>query len=252
MNFAKILSKSYLYFLPLIFLFSACTNGNDSSKESSTKSGKQAVKSGQCILSYQEHLGDLLTQDLISKHFPEIDFANSEVIDDGSSISPKYAIYGYSWEAPGGATRQMKAGSTTINVPVYYSITFGKIAPYVIKDYEKEKDPINNFKNRYRTLTKEELAKAKEAINKQINKEEELTASQKEMASGLGGGIASRIKFEPVEGVGDAAVWDFMDKGMKVLVGSTVFFVSAKVSEDVATNQAITKALAKDLIQQCR
>jgi len=66
----------------------------------------------------------------------------------------------------------------------------------------------------------------------------------RKLGTAILGGVSSRIKFDPVAWVVDAAAWNDPAKTLDVLSGDTEFGAIVDVSADAEKNQAVAKEFA--------
>src|SRR5690606_35448764 len=124
----------------------------------------------------------------------------------------------YSW--PGDRTRLVKVSTFEVETPIPNRVAISWIRK---KDADRA---LEQFQLTYRNLSDEEKAEAVAAVEAQLAKQtENLPEDQKALASGLGKSLIEASHFEPVEGVGSAAVWDggALVNSLKVLDRDTEF-----------------------------
>ncbi|MDX1650949.1 MAG: hypothetical protein R3277_00540 [Brumimicrobium sp.] len=126
---------------------------------------------------------------------------------------------------------------------------YNKVGVGNLKIFENQEKATTYFNNSHRVPTKEEL----EMLNKEIDKQGDkkgLTDDQKEMGKSMSEGVASKIAFESVSGLGDIAVWDVYSERLDVLVGTFQFGVIVHTSQGKEANIEKAKAIAKEIIEQ--
>lgn len=134
--------------------------------------------------------------------------------------------------------------------------------PHVGKMMFPEKDRIElrwvkatsleNFKNNYRTPTKEELANAekgmKENIAEQV-KQGKITQEQADMATGLGSSLGSGVSYDVVNNVGEYSLWNNKDKNLSVFYKGLQFQLAVYLGDE-AVNKAKAIAIAQMIIKE--
>lgn len=240
------MKTKYLVAIPLGILFSIAISCNDNPKTTLPTDHEEAAMNTEatsCFERYSTQYDKLLTKADISKQYP-IDFAKAEKEYDTTNTSPSYEEMVYSW--PSERTRTLEVMGNQYTLPVDNKIGVGSIRFFS----EDEKFPLKRFKSMY-DLSDVEKENAQKSIAKEVDKHGELDKPSKKTAKKLTGSILSNMKFTPVNGVGDAAVWDYMESGLIVLKGRTRFTVFVDVGTDHKKDVALAKELAKSILAKC-
>ena len=204
---------------------------------------------GECILSYQRKMDELLPLAVIKKHYvgdmtaAKMSYRKSKPEDDASTDE-----YAHSW--PSGRTRVVKMGEMTTEVPIKNQIGVKWVGSDLFMISGKP-TPLENFKAFYRNPTQEQLDAAFKMAEARIKGDPNYTKEQAETAIGMAKGMSARDKFEDVAGLGDAASFNKEEDTLMVLAGATVFMVVASVGEDKAVNLELAKKLANEVLARC-
>lgn len=153
-------------------------------------------------------------------------------------------------------TTNIKAGTISMNVPAEYRISL-----YGINSYDSPGKATTRFRGEFKTLTPEQIASTREKMEAGIQAKidaGELTQEQGEMAKGFGKAVGKSV-WEPVQGVGDLAVWgnalpekESPTSGtLAVLHGDTKFSLDVDLLESKAESREAAIALAKSIIARC-
>lgn len=231
----------FLSIAVLLFVMNACKSDNKDPQEN--ENGISNMETTSCFERYSTKYDKLLTKADISKQYP-VDFSKAEKEYDTTNTPSSYEEMVYSW--PSKRTRTMEVLGRKYTLPVDNKIGMGSIRFFS----EDEKYPINRFTSMY-DLSDTEKEKAKESIDKEVDKKEQLDKQSKKTAKKLTGSILSNMKFSPVEGVGDAAVWDYMESSLIVLKGRTRFTVIVDVGTNHQEEVNLAKKLAKSIMEKC-
>jgi len=206
-----------------------------------------AFAPGDCLLSYQTKLDQLLPKATIEKYYGQ-SLSAAELEYRKSAKYPKYDRYLYSW--PSNRTRTIKVsfGDGSLTAPEQNVIGLSWLDEFEAKRYP---DPLKRFREFYRTPTEAEKKQMAEVLDKELTKRGHNTGDRKTGAA-VGGTLADNTIYEDVAGIGDAAAWQVTDKKLVVLKGRTTFHVHANVSADKNVNLALAKKLAADVLAKCR
>lgn len=245
---------SIFLFASLPFIFSC--GGNSESTSASTEVAQAAAISetstsgnGDCILSYQRKLDELLPLDVIKKHYtgemPDAKLKYQKSAPDKNATTDKYL---YAWKSD--RIRTMKMGNSTMEIPLQNEIGVMWVGSDLFM-IGKKATPLENFKAFYRNPTQEEMDKAFKAAENQIKNDPKYSKEQAEAATGMAKGMAAKNKFEDVPGIGDAASFNKEENYLTVLVGPITFQVIASVSKDKDVNLDLAKKLAKEVLAKC-
>ena len=218
----------------------ACTDAQP--KQTDTASVATNTDPTSCFEKYAGKLDELLTRDdIISVYSTDIENAQKNYL---RAVPAAYQACIYEWES--NRTRTIKVTGREMTIPSPNRIGVANLSFYG----EKIKDPLAYFKNAHRTPTEEEKTYMQQEMTKKLE-EEELSAPQKETGTKLTTSVMDKIQFEAVEGIGDAAAWDFMDSALVVLTGRTKFKIIVDISDAKEENLAIAKKLAILVLKKC-
>lgn len=235
-------------FLLVCFAFVAFTGCKDNKEGSETleASNTTATTSDNttCFEQYKTDLMKMLTKDEIQSVY-QGDMSEAKL---KSNIRDKYsptADYKYLWDGDPDRTERIMANGSDYG-PMSYRIGVGDLDFY----NENTKFVIKRFQSTY-DLTDAKKAAAKEAINKELEKSG-VDTKTKNTSKSIANSIIPELKFTPVEGIGDAAVWDHLHSGLIVLKGRTRFTVKVDVSDDHQEDVALAKKLAQIILDKCK
>jgi hypothetical protein len=256
--------KNIFYMPVLVTIFTvlvSCGSSNSDHDGSSevlkeeTNVDPDAKGGNTCLLSYQEKLGELLTGEMASS-VTGLSVEKMETKLNNILKNPEYHSIEYKWKTD--RTEERIVGNMTMNWPVVYFVKLQDINDRSLKE----------FKASYKKATKEQVEQAKKAIdegfdrksgnekvNKQIDKLDELGVdkkTQKSTSSSIGSVIGEIAQaYSDVEGVGDAASWNSVEKRLYVLEKGVQFSISIRMSDDDEVNKAQAIQLAKEIIAKC-
>lgn len=205
-----------------------------------------AFAPGDCLLSYQTKLDQLLPKATIEKLYGK-SLSAAELEYRKSAKYPKYDRYLYSWPSNRTVTIKVSFGSGSLTAPEQNVIGLSWLDQFEAKYYP---DPLKRFRQFYRTPTEAEKKQMAEVLDKELAKRDHGTGDRKTGAA-VGGTLADNTVYEDVAGIGDAAAWQLTDKKLVVLKGRTTFHVHANVSADKNVNLALAKKLAADVLAKC-
>lgn len=218
--------------------------------ESASASENSTSGNGDCILSYQRKMNELLPLEVIKKHYtgemPDAKMQYDKSAPERSASTDKYL---YKWKSD--RTRTMKLGNSTMEVPLQNEIGVMWIGSDLFM-IGKKATPLENFKSFYRNPTQEELDRAFKAAEERMKSDPKYSKDQIETATGMAKGMSAKDKFEDVPGIGDAASFNKEENYLTVLVGATTFQVIASVSKDKDVNLELAKKLAKEILAKCK
>ncbi|MPR34894.1 hypothetical protein [Salmonirosea aquatica] len=233
----------------------SCGGGAESvstdSDTPTTETLSPASSSGQgdCILSYQRKLDELLPLEVIKKHYSE-EMPDAKMKYDKSAPERKANTdkYVHSWKSD--RTRTMKMGNSTMEIPLQNEIGVMWVGSDLFM-INKKATPLENFKAFYRNPTQEELDQAFKVAEARLKNDPNYSKEQAEAAADMAKGMSTTDKFEDVPGIGNAASFNKKDNYLTVLVGATTFQVIASVSKDKDVNLELAKKLAKEVLAKC-
>lgn len=232
------------------FLFNSCGNASSNQEIGDENMASITPSNATCIYEYMDKYDQLLTLDMIKKHYrgdmskAEFKYNKSE---KSSSQSTDKALY--SWES--GRTKQMNVMGMKLDVPVPYEIGLKWLGSdlFMIKGLPTPKE---NFEQFYRNLTKEEADAAMGKAKEKIVTDGTATTEQAELAGAMAEGLSNYNNHEKIPGVGEAAAWVISESHLVVLVGDKTFQVAANVGDDKDVNQKLAIALAKEILGKCK
>ncbi|MBU1820275.1 MAG: hypothetical protein KKG00_02020 [Bacteroidetes bacterium] len=240
--------------LSILLLSASCgggaeSAGNEAALPTSETSTASASGNGDCILSYQLKLDELLPLNVIKKHYtgemPDAKMKYNKSAPERKATTDKYV---HSWKSD--RTRTMKMGNSTMEIPLQNEIGVMWVGSDLFM-IGKKKTPLENFKAFYRNPTQEEMDRAFKAAEERLKSDPKYSKEQTETATGLAKSMAANDKFEDVQGIGDAASFNKEENYLTVLVGATTFQVIAHVSKDKDVNLDLAKKLAKEVLAKC-
>lgn len=244
-------------------LFTACggdTTNSSSSTVTASLDGAVAeaekqlgyVSSGTSCLSEEgRSLCDFIDPALVKKYFPE--GAETEGFQDtkrGMLSNCEISL------AHPTKTVDIKVGTMNMSTPAEYVVRL-----HGVNAYESAEKAVTRFRGEFRTFTPEEIARTREQMEAGVQAKidaGELTQEQGEMAKGFGK-MVGKSTWEPVEGIGDLAVWGNVlpekesptSGTLAVLHGDTKFSLDVDLLESKAASREAAIALAKSIIAQC-
>ncbi len=232
------------------FLVISCGNASSNQEPGDENVVSTTPSNATCIYDYLDKYDQLLTLDMIKKHYggdmskAKFDYDKSE---KSSSQDTDKALY--SWES--GRTKQMNVMGMKLEVPVPYEIGLKWLGSdlFMIKGLPTPKE---NFEQFYRNLTKEEADAAMEKAKEKIVADGTATTEQAAQAGAMAEGLSNYANHEKITGVGDAAAWVISESHLVVLVGDKTFQIAANVGDDKDVNQKLAIALAQEVIGKCK
>lgn len=226
-------------FVAIAIVVSGCGDSSDSMKATS-----HATAESTCLQQHEDSLDTLLTMQSIAPYL------NGDAEEVEVEYDTEYAHQlSYSW--PSDRTRAVSVGSRKMQVPTANVISLGRLNTYTENDYYQKdnNDPVKVFQRFNHNMTAKERARAREALGKALDGQDKAT---KEIGKAMVGTTTSpTIRYETIDGVGDAAAWDVKAERLNVLTGATTFAVRVSISADVKDNQAAAKTLAKSILANC-
>lgn len=154
----------------------------------------------------------------------------------------------YSWS--GGRQQSIQIGAMTMDVDTDDQVTLSNIRPQEVDD------PVQTFRFSHRTPDAEQQARmnaiARERADEEL-KDKQLSDGAAEAVRSAAGSIASRIEWEAIEGLGDAAAWGGVGrfKLLDVLVGNTTFSIDAQVANAETDRRDAAVAVARAIVARC-
>ncbi|MCG8464390.1 MAG: hypothetical protein MI750_06000 [Xanthomonadales bacterium] len=109
------------------------------------------------------------------------------------------------------------------------------------------------FAMQTRSRSAEEKRKLAEHTAEQVGRSESIDEEHQEMAQDFARSMMSKLDYQAVEGVGDAAAWGGVGrfKQLAVRVANVRFEVSVTVAEDEAKNREAAIEFAKNVLSYC-
>ncbi len=232
---------------------SACGPKSESSSfvsENGETVAPTSSSNGNCILSYQSKLDELLTLEDIQKHY-KLDMAIAKKkYDINKRERYRYNdIYTYAWKSDRIKTKEFKGSK--IEFPVDNQIGLAYLGDDLYRRY-KDKSPLENFLSFYRNASQEEIDKGIAITNGLVKKMEGVTEEQAKAAADITNGLKAKTRFKDVDGVGDAAAWVVEDSYLVVLAGDVTFKVIADIGGEEAERIELAKKLAAEVLKKCR
>lgn len=241
-NIAKNNNHSIIGVIVILCLsFFTISCGSSTGNPAAASEDAESEIASSCFTKYADNLDEMLTKKDILKHY-KADFEKAE-IDYDTIMSSKYSSVMYSWDGAESRTERFVVNGNDYG-PKSNQIGVGSL------DFYDDEFPIKEFEAIHHTMTEEDMANARKAINKELGK---VTDNEQTKKTGkkVGKSIMSKIKFDTIEGVGDAAVWDYFDGCLTVLKGRAVFSITVDVSDDHAVDLELAKKLANEVLAKC-
>ncbi len=161
-----------------------------------------------------------------------------------------YGNVTYRW--PSERTKMIKVGTSEMEKKVKNMVRINM--PTTLKLYGMP-DPVSAFNHQYKEITPEQMEKARKAIEDvkaRRDKEAGVTPSEteknatKSVMSGISG-AASKLEYEAVNGLGDAAKWEKSGKKLIILDGDKILSIGCDISGDNNTCRDAAIKLAKKI-----
>lgn len=241
--------RSTIISLLMITLFSCGGSQNEVSDSEGTPNEVPADVNATCIYDYMDKYDQLLTLEMIKKHYngelSKAKFKYDKSAEPGSQDTDKAL---YSWES--GRTKQMKVMGMALEVPVPYEIGLKWLGSdlFMIKGLATPKE---NFEQFYRNVTKEEADAALVKAKEKMVEDGRTTSEQAQQAGSMAEGISNYDNHEKVTGIGEAAAWVISESHLVVLVGDKTFQIAANIGDDKEVNKNLAVALAKEVLARC-
>ena len=239
----KQLLFSFLLMCLAFAAFTSCKDNKEGSENLEASNTTTTSDNTACFEQYKTDLMKMLTKEEIQSVYKG-DMSEAKL---KSNIRDKYsssADYKYIWDGDPNRTERIMANGSDYG-PMNYRIGVGDLDFYS----DDNEYVIQGFKSTY-DLTDAEKAKAKEAINKELEKSGVDTKTINTSKS-ITKSIIPELKFTPVEGIGDAAVWGHLHSGLIVLKGRATFTVFVDVSDNHEEDVALAKKLAQIILDKC-
>lgn len=181
-----------------------------------------AFAPGDCLLSYQTKLDQLLPKATIETHYKG-DLSNAKLSYVRTGKTGKYDTYKYMWAS--GVSRPMKVMGHTVDAAIPHEIGVGWLQEVNPRHHP---DALRYFRDTYRTPTDEEIRRTNEYVNRELAKKMDEKGTPTDMDKKAGKTTADIITnqkpvFRNVSGLGTAAAWNATDQILHVLVGRIEF-----------------------------
>lgn len=246
-------------------LFISCQSEENTEKPN--ESSEENVKKDEIDLARFQEMAvepcNLLTEQMVVEHFK----VTAEELEN-DSYSPKkdkissYDICKYLWKKPNydeidkrnqeiimsSMMESAKTGNTKGSIDAAMKMEKSKffVGLTNIDTYDDQ----TKAQKRFELLHKIPEKKDMEKLNEEIDKQDSLSDQGKDMGKDIAGGIASNMKFEKVEGIGDMAYWDFMSDRLDILYGNLQIGIVIHVSEIHEENIEAGKKIATAVMGQ--
>ncbi len=232
----------------LTILLNGCS-GSSNAKEETTDAAMPESSNWDCIFSYMDKYDQLLPLEVIQKHYKgDMSSAKMKYNKSPEAKGQKQDTYVYHWK--GDRTKTMQIGGQKMVIPLDNEIGIKWLGDDLYKIMNRE-NPVASFKAFYHTPTKEELDAAFTKAEAKISEDKNVKEENKSTAMDMAKGMAAGVKYEDVNGLGDAASWDVRDNALIILIGTKTFKIVASVSADSEANKELAIELAKEVLVVC-
>lgn len=228
-------------------------SGDEASTETIKNVDQDASGGNTCLLAYQEKYDQLIEEAdvlLVTGFSREVMTAKSNVV----LKNPAHHSFEYRFKNG----RIGKVIGLDLETELPDKVIVSSITPMSLK----------SFKDSYRVITEDEIAKAKDALDDiadgKSNNPDAQAAVQKakehnvssESLKKVGGGIMNVMKEvskanTDVSGLGDAAVWNTVTNDLYLLQNGVKVEITANVSNDTERNRAVAIELAEKILAKC-
>ncbi|MBA4848954.1 hypothetical protein [Emticicia sp. BO119] len=229
------MKKIILFFLLSVFSITQSSLTIDDSDKSSF------IKTDDCLLSYQPKLDHLLPLATIKRYYT-INISEAKLSYQPSK-NGNYDRDSYSYRWP--SDRKMKG------FDFYQSNEIGLKWVKIIDFYKEKEPPLITFNHLYRNPSEADKEKAFQEADKELVKR---GVPQKDVQNTvkIAKNLASTTRYLRIEGVGDAAAWEYSSNYLIVLSGKVTFRVIVNVSANTDENIAIAQRLALEILKKCK
>jgi len=222
----------------IIFILLACGNSSEKTSinlrsENPLQEKTNKASSNNCLEQYHSKPEELLTKDLVGKF---VDFEGADV--DVAKVSEQiirdkdFAQVNCKWKI--GRQRHI--------------VRLSKI--FKIKLYES-KTSVDRFYDKYHTRTPEEQEELKKLYDSLVlNSEPVKQKTDKSNAEMLSEAIGFDYAYLNIDGIGDAAVWEYKINDLIVLVGDYQFTVNVDLKKGNDYDLEKAKLIAKAIIEK--
>lgn len=255
------MKKVIIYSIGFAFMFSSCSdeNGKNSTDSGNTKESIAQIDSDK----FQEMALEpctLLSLEMVVEKFKVSaeDIEKKDHVSKNGKLSA-YSYCKYLWKKPNFeeiqeriVTKMIEAAKkrdtkNSIQTAMNMETPYFEVGVSNFKVYDSKEKATKYFSDANKVPEKKDLEKLNKAID--TVSDEKLSKEDKEMGNDLVGGIASKMKFEKVEGVGDLAFWDYLDKRLNVLYGNVQIGFHVYISDDKDENIKLAKELANEIMK---
>ena len=227
-----------ILFSMIFFLTISCGKSSDKSTDKSSlmissKVGSTSTSSADCLKPHYGKPENIFSKEMVAKY---VDFQGSEVeyITLAESLNQKELSKGFLGIASVEAAWKINKQKHIVRLG---SIT--KVNLY------KSKTLVDRFYDKYHTRTPEEQAELTKALDKEVAKK-----TTDKNAKKVTDGIGMDFKYVKVDGLGDAAVWEYKVNDLKVLVGNYQFTVHVKLNQGNDFDLEKAKIIAQAVIDK--
>lgn len=245
-------------FASIAFIFSSCNTEGDSSSDKATSSSFSKN------IDLDQDICKLITKEMVVSYF-DVQKEELELKDDINKSNNAYSSCGYAWkkenyeELKEKRTDMMMAYAmkgvkknddntkeVTMSDIMKLDSPLSLIKIEKLKKYEELDKAVRSFENSHKVPTKKDMKKLHKEIDKKGD-QEGLDEKSKDMGKKLTGGIASNLKFTKVDGIGDQAFFDHLDKSLDVRFGLYTFSLIIDTELSLETNIDIAKKIAQEV-----
>lgn len=236
------------------FFFTSCAN------EGGENDGSSSVNTSKTI-DLPINTCDYITKEMVLSRF-DVKSEDLELKDDNNEKSSSYSQCGYIWKkanydellairtdmmmayAMKGVNKNTEEVKMSDIIKLESPNNMLKIGHF--KTYDDVKSAVTRFDNSHRVPTKKDMEKLHQEIDKS-GEEHGLDEKSKKMGKKLTSGIGSSLKFTEVDGIGDKAYFDHLDKSLDVRFGKHTFSVFIDTENDFDTNIKMAKEIAQEV-----
>lgn len=238
--------------LCLLIILACGSSGEQANAQASSTDSKKVKNS--CLAEMADRPCTLLSAEDVST-LSGIPITGMEMEEPHETLkNPAYMMCSYEWPSDRTQTIEMMGISSTTKVDNL--ISFGSVLILTDKVLNRygEKTRIEYFEDFYTNPTEEEKAEAKEIVKEELDKNEDLSNSEKSIASSIMD-AAANFKFSPVSGIGEMASWEVNGSlsggSLIILHGNVIFKVAVNISDDNEPNLTMAKKVAQAILDQC-
>ncbi|HLV41222.1 MAG TPA: hypothetical protein VKY37_02995 [Brumimicrobium sp.] len=252
------------YFISILTALTVFVLGACSSDESTVvgKDGKVVTSKYTKKITMPLHPCEHISREMLVNLF-DVEESELELNEDFLDPESYYAKCGYRWKKPNFEELEEKhrnammdymmkgvskkeGAKTSLSDVMKLESPYGSVSIGHFKQYDKMKSAVNQFTQLHRVPTKDDMAHLNKEIDKEFD-EKKLDENSKKLGKELSGGIASNMKFTEIDGIGDQAFFDHLDKSLDVRFGTFSFKVYIDSSQDFDSNVEIAKKIAQEV-----